>query len=108
MLHSRESSWTFSQETEKYVTKYLIPVCLDFSIPIESAIGHENIATIVSDILGFEVPCNRVSVELSKKDEGVSLLVAQYSGPRLEEGATELPENATIKWWFCHNQAHRE
>ncbi len=61
------------QELEKYV----------------SAIGHAETAAI----LGVKV--NRVSVKMNYLEP---LLVAQYVGPRLPEGATTLPEGATIKF----------
>ena len=64
---------------------------------IESCIGHADTANVVSSLLGVYVPSNRVSVNLKKGDE---LIVAQYSGPRLAEGATTLPEGATIKWFL--------
>lgn len=56
---------------------------------IESAIGHVDTAKVVSNILGFEVKPNRVSIKLTESDV---LYVAQYTGPRLPEGATTLPE----------------
>lgn len=61
----------------------------------DSAVGHADTAAIVSDQLGVEVPCNRRTVTLGSGDR---LLVGQYSGPRLEEGTSTLPEGATIKW----------
>ena len=60
-----------------------------------SAVGHADTAVVFSNVLGVEIPCNRVTVAL--KDGDVAL-VGQYSGPRLPEGATSLPEGATIKW----------
>ena len=60
-----------------------------------SAVGHEDTAAVFSSVLGVEIPCNRATVAL--KDGDVAL-VGQYSGPRLPEGATSLPEGATIKW----------
>ena len=60
-----------------------------------SAVGHANTAAVFADVLGVPVPCNRVSVAL---DHCATALVGQYSGPRLPEGATTLPEGATIKW----------
>ncbi len=60
-----------------------------------SAVGHADTAAVFSDVLGIDVPCNRVSVSL---DHCTTALVGQYSGPRLPEGATTLPEGATIKW----------
>ena len=60
-----------------------------------SAVGHADTAAVFESVLGVPVPCNRVSVTLK---EGDVALVGQYSGPRLPEGATSLPEGATIKW----------
>lgn len=63
---------------------------------IESAIGHVDTAKVVSNILGFEVKPNRVSIKLSESDV---LYVAQYTGPRLPEGATTLPEGASLEFF---------
>ena len=60
-----------------------------------SAVGHADTAAVFSNVLGVEIPCNRVTVALR---DGDVALVGQYSGPRLPEGATSLPEGATIKW----------
>ena len=67
---------------------------------IESCIGHAETAAVFSADLsshrnGIEVPFNRVTVALAA---GERALLGQYSGPRLPEGATSLPEGATIKW----------
>ena len=66
-------------------------------IPVtaESVIGHEDTARIVGSILGREVKANRKSILL---DDLTVLYVAQYKGPRLPEGATTLPEGATIEF----------
>ena len=60
-----------------------------------SAVGHADTASVFESVLGTPVPCNRVSVTLEDRD---TALVGQYSGPRLPEGATTLPEGAAIKW----------
>ena len=60
-----------------------------------SAVGHADTAAVFADVLGVSVSTNRVSVTL---DHCATALVGQYSGPRLPEGATSLPEGATIKW----------
>ena len=60
-----------------------------------SAVGHADTAAVFSSVLGVEIPCNRATVALK---EGDVALVGQYSGPRLPEGATALPEGAAIKW----------
>ena len=74
-------------------------VCLEAAQNIAkvcvSAVGHADTASVFSDVLGVDVPCNRTSVTLNKGDLA---LVGQYSGPRLAEGATSLPEGAAIKW----------
>ena len=62
---------------------------------VESCVGHADTAALFSQILGVEVPANRVNVTLQ---EGESALVGQYSGPRLPEGCTELPSGAAIRW----------
>ena len=67
----------------------------DIPSNVVSVIGHPDTARVVSGILGFEVAPNRVSLKLEKGDV---LYVAQYSGPRLPEGATQLPEGATLEF----------
>jgi len=65
-------------------------------VPIESAIGHADTAAIVSQQLGILLQANRVSIQLRL---GEHLVVAQYVGPRLPEGATELPPGAKIDYY---------
>ena len=62
---------------------------------LESAVGHAETAAVFSDVLGVPVAFDRRSVSLQP---GQTVLVGQYSGPRLPEGATTLPEGATTKW----------
>ena len=64
---------------------------------LESAVGHPDTAAVFTDVLGSEVKVNRMMIALN---EGDSLLVGQYRGPRLPEGAKTLPEGATIKWYL--------
>jgi hypothetical protein len=61
----------------------------------ESAVGHAETANVFASQLGVSVPANRTTVTLAK---GETVLVGQYRGPRLPEGATTLPEGATIQW----------
>ena len=61
----------------------------------ESGVGHADTAKIFSKELGVEIPFNRVTAQLNP---GAKLLVGQYKGPRLPEGATSLPEGASIQW----------
>lgn len=62
----------------------------------ESAVGHADTAAVFSDVLGVLVQAERVSVTLGRD---VNLIVGQYRGPRLPEGATTLPAGAVIEWW---------
>lgn len=62
----------------------------------ESAVGHADTARVFESVLrDVVVPCNRVSLTLRAGD---SAILGQYSGPRLPEGAKELPAGAEIKW----------
>ena len=73
---------------------------------IESYVGHEDMANVVSTQLGYHVPKNRRNLVLPSvegsvdKPENTELYVAQYTGPRLPEGATELPQGARIAWYW--------
>lgn len=60
-----------------------------------SVVDHADTAAVFASVLGCAVPANRATVSLRAGDE---LLVGQYKGPRLEEGATQLPSGATIQW----------
>ena len=64
---------------------------------VVNAIGHLSTDIIVHDMFieyDIDIPKGqRVTVDLKKGDY---LLVAQYQGPRLPEGVTELPEGAQI------------
>ena len=76
------------REVSQKVAASLAPACV-------SAVGHADTAAVFSSVLGVEIPCNRATVALK---DGDLALVGQYSGPRLEEGATTLPDGAAIKW----------
>lgn len=62
-----------------------------------SAIGHEDMARILSAVLGLEVPANRATIEVQPGDR---LVVAQYKGPRLPEGVTSLPEGSRVEFFL--------
>jgi len=62
-----------------------------------SAIGHEDTARIISNLLGEDIKPNRISVKLTPQDYAI---IAQYTGPRLPEGSTKLPEGAEIKFYM--------
>lgn len=59
----------------------------------QSGMGHST--ELISALLGMEIPMNRST---NKIEDGQSILVAQYVGPRLPEGAIMLPEGATLKF----------
>ena len=69
----------------------------------QSLVGHADMATVISEDLGVEIPHNRISVSLKPED---TLLVAQYKGPRLSEGTTKLPKGAIIEYWMVTNDTH--
>jgi len=62
---------------------------------VVSAIGHADTARLVGQQLGVELPPDRRSVVLGNE----YILVAQYTGPRLPEGTTELPAGACIEFF---------
>ena len=68
-----------------------------------NAIGHPTTDAIVADYfckdaLAVECGC-RMNVQFPAP--GVdALIVAQYRGPRLPEGATELPPGAKLEFWL--------
>ena len=64
-------------------------------LPYESVIGHADTARIVSSMLGVELKANRANVKL---EEGDQMIIAQYTGPRLPEGAVSLPDGAKIEF----------
>lgn len=61
----------------------------------ESRVGHASTAVLFGHILGLTVAMNRVAVTLQPGDR---LLVGQFIGARLPEGATELPPGAALRW----------
>ena len=68
----------------------------DVPANLESVIGHPDTARVAGQILGREVPANRVTVTV---EPGDTIYVAQYRGPRLAPGTTELPEGASITFY---------
>lgn len=70
---------------------------------VTQAVGHEQTAALASASLegaGGDpglVRFNRVSVRFTESTE---MLICQYVGPRLPEGATTLPEGAELVWYI--------
>ena len=63
---------------------------------VVSAVGHADTANVLTNMLGFEVPMNRINIAL---DENTELYVAQLMGGRLPEGATTLPEGFSFRFY---------
>ena len=63
---------------------------------VVSAIGHADTAAVLSNMLGFEVPMNRMNISL---DEDTEIYVAQLIGGRLPEGSTTLPDGYSFKFY---------
>ena len=62
----------------------------------KSFIGHESTASLLSHQLGLDVEYNRQSYRFMPND---TVVLAQYTGPRLPDFAVQLPEGAAIRWW---------
>ena len=65
-------------------------------LPLVSAIGHADTATVLSNLLGQNLSPNRINVQLQS---GESIIVAQLMGGRLPEGCTTLPEGFSFKFF---------
>lgn len=100
-----------------------IIICPDLFGKLESFIGHKDTASVVNYVLNsllndakenshlwmddgrekiaditVDIKENRKTITLKPTEE---VLVAQYIGERLPEGATTLPEGAKIAWKLC-------
>ena len=82
------SSVNFTEVTVEEVVAAL-------SEDLESAVGHADTAAVFSNLLGLKVEPKRQTVVLQS---GEVAILGQYSGPRLQEGETELPDGAKIVW----------
>ena len=63
----------------------------------KSVLGHRDIANVVSEDLYMDIQFNRETIKLR---EGDSMIVCQYSGPRLREGSVQLPPEAQIDYFL--------
>jgi hypothetical protein len=63
----------------------------------QSVVGHTETAAVFGEILGMPVEQNRATIRLDLDD---SVILGQYYGPRLKEGATILPPEAQVKWFW--------
>ncbi|MEM4360298.1 MAG: DUF1874 domain-containing protein [Candidatus Bilamarchaeaceae archaeon] len=64
---------------------------------IESFIGHQDTANIISKLLNLPIPFNR---SIGTIQAGEKALIAQYIGPRLPEGSKTLPDGARIDFFI--------
>jgi ferredoxin-fold anticodon binding domain-containing protein len=62
-----------------------------------SIVGHDDTAALLSELLGVPIIKNMVSTSIKVGD---CILVCQYNGERLAEGAKTLPPNATIRYFL--------
>jgi len=82
--------------SEKEIPELLLTLDDDvneFFLRPKSIVGHQDTANVLSDVLKVNVAYNREQVVLNIGDV---LFVAQYTGGRLPEGATELPVGSTF------------
>lgn len=63
--------------------------------PWRSSVGHADTAAVISDQLGLLIWRDRKSISLM---DGDVLYVAQLTGGRLPEGASELPDGFHLEW----------
>ena len=105
MLPEGAKNWaTFETISKEKVSKMLSDG------GFQSAIGHQDTARVLENLLRLDIPVERISLSLKDDDK---LIVAQYIGPRLPEGATSLPEGAEIKFfeisvWGLEKQLENE
>jgi hypothetical protein len=70
---------------------------------VVNAIGHKDLDTIVRGMFheSYLEEGQRMSISWPMdKDTVHRMIVAQYRGPRLPEGCTELPEDADLEFWL--------
>lgn len=79
--------------------------CLLKKEECESYIGHHDLCAILSGSLGTEVRVNRGNFVAKSGD---TIVVAQYVGPRLQEGATMLPSGARIEFFLVEFSSIQE
>jgi hypothetical protein len=89
--------------TEVAADMVAIEFCHQYEEKI-NCIGHADTDTIVRGMLIKAYPSCEKNLPLGERktivlDESATMYVAQYSGPRLPEGATQLPEGADIKFY---------
>jgi hypothetical protein len=66
-----------------------------FAQEAESSVGHADTASIMTHELKTSIACNRRNDTLETGDQ---VLVGQFTGGRLPEGAISLPEGVSLYW----------
>ena len=84
-------------DTSKTTSVSIKPISIDAvkTAGFISAVGHPDTAMVLTDMLGKDVPCNRVSIKLTPYD---TLIVAQIIGGRLPAGTTKLPDGFKMQF----------
>ncbi len=67
---------------------------------VRSALGHADLAGLVSGFLAYPLAVDRSSVTLTPGDRA---LVCQYRSPRLTEGTTRLSDDARLDWYWLRD-----
>jgi hypothetical protein len=94
MINASSGNLRFTNVSVAFVRDFIKSPFATFT----NCIGHPDTDAIVKGIIGMDYASgSRITVTMNPSDE---MVVAQYSGPRLPEGATKLPEGASIK--FVH------
>ena len=94
MVEGDAAKISVSKVSLEHVKVYLF----DRWAEVVSAIGHADTARIVGSLLKAEwLPADRINVTLKPGD---LLIVAQVTGGRLPEGATELPGGVSLQFYF--------
>lgn len=88
-----------AQETQIVITEITIDQVKNLmrSNSCVSYVGHKDLAGIIEKQTQFFIPVNRENFSFGEINEAI---VFQYNGPRLAEGTTSLPENASIKYFY--------
>ena len=64
----------------------------------ENYIGHADLVNVLNSSLGVNLKAERKTLKVKGNEERI--IIVQYIGERLPEGATKLPEKAKIKFVF--------
>ena len=96
------NAFSLNMLAEPWATVRVAPLTVNsaramYGEAVRSSVGHADTAAILSRMLGQSVAVNRCTVTLHVDDAAI---VAQYTGPRLAEGTTTLPDGAAIRFFL--------